>query len=194
MQKQLKLLLGTASPRRQSLLQEMGFSFKKVTIDCEEVYPKDLAPSKVAGYLAELKAGCFRELQSNEVLLTADTIVALEDEILGKPINAAEAENMLSSLSGKKHQVYTSFSLKTNDSSKTFTDFAEVEFLDISPEEIEYYITCCQPFDKAGSYGIQEWLGMTKIKSLQGSYYTIMGLPCHLVYSKLVQLGFTFSK
>lgn len=194
MEERLNLLLGTASPRRQSLLQEMGFSFKKVTIDCEEVYPKDLAASKVAGYLAELKAGCFRELQSNEVLLTADTIVALEDQILGKPINAAEAENMLSSLSGKKHQVYTSFSLRTNDSLKTFTDFAEVEFLEISPEEINYYITTCQPFDKAGSYGIQEWLGMAKIKSLQGSYYTIMGLPCHRVYSELVQLGFTLSK
>ncbi|MDC8105995.1 Maf family protein [Chryseobacterium sp. PTM-20240506] len=184
----MKLHLASQSPRRKELLSSLGFDFEVVTIDCEEIIPDDMAIENAAAYLSQLKANSFRPLEAGEVLLTADTVVALNNQILGKPKDEADAQHMLRLLSGKTHQVYTGITIQTVDQVFTETDVADVELDEISNEEIDYYITHYKPFDKAGSYGIQEWLGMAKIKKLSGSFYTIMGLPTHLVYKILKEI------
>ncbi len=184
-QPKMKLLLASASPRRQELLASLNFPFEVVKIDCDESYPEDLATKNIAGFVAKTKAEAYKDLKENEILLTSDTIVALEDEILLKPKNADEAFDMLKKLSGKTHQVYSSICIKTLDNLITETDCADVTMQIISDDEINYYIEKHKPFDKAGSYGIQEWLGMSKIENINGSYYSIMGLPTHLVYKYL---------
>ena len=189
----MKILLASNSPRRKELLKELGFDFEVVSVDCDEVYPTDLAVEKIAAYLSELKSNAFRTLNFSEVLITADTIVALNQEILGKPNDEVHSKEMLRKLSGKTHQVYTGITLKTLTQTITKTDVANVEFDEISDEELDFYIQKYRPFDKAGSYGIQEWLGMAKIKNIEGSFYTIMGLPTHLVYSLLKDLEQTSS-
>ena len=186
----MKILLGSNSPRRKELLQSLGFDFEVVSINCDEVFPENLSVENIAGYLSELKANAYRTLEENEVLLTADTIVTFEGKVLGKPKNKEEAIEMLSHLSGKTHQVYTGITFKTAEKTIKKTDVADVVFAEISDEEIDFYIKNYQPFDKAGSYGIQEWLGMAKISRINGSFYTIMGLPTHLVYETLKELGF----
>lgn len=184
----MKLLLASQSPRRKELLSSLGFDFEVVKIDCEEILPENIGIEEAAAYLSELKANAFRNLVDDEVLLTSDTVVAIDNQILGKPKDKADAKKMLQQLSGKTHQVYTGITIKTLDKTITETDVADVEFDDISDEEIEYYVQNYKPFDKAGSYGIQEWLGMAKIKKLSGSFYTIMGLPTHLVYKILKEI------
>jgi len=184
-QLKMKLLLASASPRRQELLASLNFPFEVVKINCDESYPEDLATKNIAGFVAKTKAKAYKDLKKNEILLTSDTIVALENEILLKPKNADEAFDMLKKLSGKTHQVYTSICIKTLDNLITETDCADVTMQIISDDEINYYIEKYKPFDKAGSYGIQEWLGMSKIENINGSYYSIMGLPTHLVYKYL---------
>jgi septum formation protein len=181
----MKLLLASQSPRRKELLSSLGFDFEVVKIDCDEILPQHIRIEKAAAYLSELKADAFRSLEADEVLLTADTVVAIDDQILGKPKDETDAYNMLQQLSGRIHQVYTGITIKTADRTFTETDVADVTFDTISDEEIQYYIQNYKPFDKAGSYGIQEWLGMAKIRSMTGSFYTIMGLPTHLVYKIL---------
>lgn len=185
----MKLLLGSNSPRRRELLQSLGFQFETVSIDCDEVFPDNLAPENIAGYLSELKANAFGTLEKDAVLLTADTVVAIENTVLGKPKNQEDAKEMLMQLSGKTHEVYTGISFKTTEKLLTLTDVAHVEFAEIKEEEIDFYIKNHRPFDKAGSYGIQEWLGMAKINKISGSFYTIMGLPTHLVYETLKDWG-----
>lgn len=184
----MKLLLASQSPRRKELLSNLGFTFEVVKIDCEEIVPEDILVEDSAAYLSELKANAFRSLEEGEVLLTADTVVAMDNQFLGKPQDEEDATKMLKLLSGKTHQVYTGITIKTPEKTVTKTDVAEVEFDDLTDNEIEYYIRQYQPFDKAGSYGIQEWLGMAKIKRLNGSFYTIMGLPTHLVYKILKEI------
>lgn len=184
----MKILLASQSPRRKELLSSLGFDFEVVKIDCEEILPENIKIENAAAYLSELKANAFGNLQNDEVLLTADTVVANENQFLGKPKNEIEAKEMLKSLSGKTHQVYTGITIKTLDKIITETDVADVEFDEISDEEINFYIKNYQPFDKAGGYGIQEWLGMSKIKKINGSFYTIMGLPTYLVYKILREL------
>lgn len=181
----MKILLASNSPRRRELLKELGFDFEVVSVDCDEVYPENLAVDQIAGYLAELKSNAFRSLLQDELLITADTIVALDQEILGKSNDEVQAKEMLRKLSGKTHQVYTGITLKTLSKTITKTDVANVEFDFINDEELDFYIQKYKPFDKAGSYGIQEWLGMAKIKNIEGSFYTIMGLPTHLIYPLL---------
>lgn len=178
----MKILLASQSPRRKELLSSLGFDFEVVKIDCEEIVPEHIKVGESAAYLSELKANAFRNLIDDEVLLTADTVVAIDEQFLGKPEDENEAKKMLRLLSGKTHQVYTAITIKTLDKTITETDVADVEFDEISDEEIDFYIKNYKPFDKAGSYGIQEWLGMAKIKNIKGSFYTIMGLPTHLVY------------
>ena len=186
----MKILLGSNSPRRKELLQNLGFDFEVFSINCDEIYPENLEVEKIASFLSELKANAFRKIEKDEILLTADTIVTFENKVLGKPKNREEAVEMLSHLSGKTHQVYTGISFKNTEKIITKTDVADVEFSKITDEEIAFYIKNYQPFDKAGSYGIQEWLGMAKISRINGSFYTIMGLPTHLVYETLKDLGF----
>lgn len=181
----MKLLLASQSPRRKELLSSLGFKFEVVKIDCEEILPENIKIEDAAAYLSDLKAEAFRSLEADEVLLTADTVVAVDHQILGKPKDEADAFKMLQSLSGRTHQVYTGITIKTANKSFTETDVADVTLDQLTDEEINYYIQNYKPFDKAGSYGIQEWLGMAKIRSLTGSFYTIMGLPTHLVYKIL---------
>jgi septum formation protein len=184
----MKVLLASQSPRRKELLADLGFEFEVVKIDCEEIVPEHIQAGESAAYLSELKASAFRELEKGEVLLTADTVVAVDNQFLGKPKDAEEAKQMLKLLSGRSHQVYTGITVKTSEKTVTETDVAEVEFDEITDDEIAYYIQNYRPFDKAGSYGIQEWLGMAKIKRMNGSFYTIMGLPTHLVYKILKEI------
>jgi septum formation protein len=184
----MKILLASQSPRRKELLSGLGFEFEVVKIDCEEIVPEDIAVEASAAYLSELKSNAFRQLEENEVLLTADTVVAVNNQFLGKPENKEDARKMLKLLSGKTHQVYTGITIKTSDKTITQMDVADVEFDVITDDEAYYYINQYKPFDKAGSYGIQEWLGMAKIKNIKGSFYTIMGLPTHLVYKILKEI------
>lgn len=186
----MKILLASKSPRRKELLESLGYTFDVISIDCDESFPSDLPVDEIAGYLSEKKSNAFRILQDDEVLITADTIVALENEILGKPKDADDAKEMLRKLSGKTHQVYTGITIKTSENQITETDVADVSFSELSDSEIEYYIKNFKPFDKAGSYGIQEWLGMSKITEIKGSFYTIMGLPTHLIYEILKKINF----
>ncbi|KQT24474.1 septum formation inhibitor Maf [Chryseobacterium sp. Leaf405] len=184
----MKLLLASQSPRRKELLSSLGFEFEVVKIDCEEIIPEHIKVQESAAYLSELKANAFRKLEEGEVLLTADTVVAIDNQFLGKPINENDARQMLKLLSGKIHQVYTGITIKTSTKTITETDVADVELDELTDDEIKYYIENYRPFDKAGSYGIQEWLGMAKIKYMKGSFYTIMGLPTHLVYKILKEI------
>lgn len=184
----MKILLASQSPRRKELLTSLGFDFEVVKIECEEILPENIEIENAAAYLSELKANAFRKLEQDEVLITADTVVAIDNQILGKPKDEADAKNMLQKLSGKTHQVYTGISIKTLNKTITENDVADVELEELSEEEIDFYIKNYKPFDKAGSYGIQEWLGMAKIKNMNGSFYTIMGLPTHLVYKILKEI------
>ncbi|WP_379967722.1 Maf family protein [Epilithonimonas sp. UC225_85] len=182
------LLLASQSPRRKELLSQLGYQFKTVNIDVDESYPEKLLPENIAEYVSNKKAQAF-DVNPEEILLTSDTIVALEQKILLKPKNAEEAFEMLKNLSGKKHQVYTAFTIKTSYSQISRTSKTDVEFSEISDEEISFYINNYKPFDKAGSYGIQEWLGMAKIKNISGSFYSVMGFPVDLVYEELKKLN-----
>lgn len=184
----MKILLASQSPRRKELLTSLGFDFDVVKIDCEEILPENIKIENAAAYLSELKANAFRKLEQDEVLLTADTVVAIDNQILGKPRDEADAKNMLQKLSGKTHQVYTGITIKTLNKTITETDVADVELEEMSEDEIDFYIKNYKPYDKAGSYGIQEWLGMAKITKMNGSFYTIMGLPTHLVYKILKEI------
>ena len=190
----MKILLASNSPRRKELLKSLGFDFEVVSVDCDEVYPDNLPVEKIAEYLSDLKADAYKNLQSGEVLITADTIVALENEVLGKPKNVTEAKEMLRRLSGKTHEVYTGITIRNSEKSISKTDVTHVETGELTDEEIDYYVDNYKPFDKAGAYGVQEWFGMAKIKRITGSYYTVMGLPTHLLYGILKYFELAFSK
>lgn len=180
-----KILLGSKSPRRAELLRNLGYRFEIAEINLEEDFPENLPVEEIAFYLAAKKANAFRNLEADELLITADTIVVNDTKVLGKPESESDAVEMLLDLSGKTHKVFTGFSVKIQGGITTKSDVAEVVFDEISPEEAEYYVRNFRPLDKAGSYGIQEWLGMAKISAIKGSYYTIMGLPTHLLYNEL---------
>ncbi|PZU87047.1 MAG: septum formation protein Maf [Chryseobacterium sp.] len=184
----MKLLLASNSPRRKELLTQLGYQFDIVKIDIDESYPSDLKPHQIAEYVSVKKAQ-FLDVNAGEVLLTSDTIVALDQKILLKPKDETEAFEMIRNLSGKTHQVYTAFTIKSIDFQTSKTSKTDVEFSEIRDEEINYYIKNYKPFDKAGSYGIQEWLGMAKIKSISGSFYSVMGFPVDMVYEELKKLN-----
>ncbi|MEN2433951.1 Maf family nucleotide pyrophosphatase [Weeksellaceae bacterium A-14] len=183
-----KILLASQSPRRRELLSKLGFDFDVISLYCDESFPQNLKASEVAGYISKKKADFYSNLRDHEILVTADTVVSAGNEILGKPEDYLEAHAMLRKLSGKTHDVYTGVTFKTVGGTKTITDHAEVTFMEISDEETEYYLQNSKTFDKAGSYGIQDWIGMSRISRICGSYYTIMGLPTHLVYEELKEL------
>ena len=185
----LHLVLASQSPRRQYLLKELGLKFEILTTHVEESYPDNLTPLEIAHYLAELKANSLdvSRMDSKTILITADTIVCLEGEILGKPGNYSDAVNMLNKLSGKKHDVITAVCIKSKTKKKTFSVTSSVYFKELSQDEIEYYIDNFQPFDKAGGYGIQEWIGYIGISKIEGSYFNIMGLPVKEFYEELLK-------
>jgi len=176
------LILASNSPRRQQLLRDLGIHFTIITQSIEEVFPSDIALNKIPEFLAKQKAEAFKELSTNEMLLTADTIVTLQNKILGKPQSEKHAALMLSDLSGKTHQVYTGVCLRLHNNFHTFTECTDVLFRSLSKDEIEYYIKHYMPLDKAGSYGIQEWIGMIGIEKIIGSYFNVVGLPVARVY------------
>lgn len=185
-----KLILASKSPRRSALLRGLGLDFEIRTKETEENFPLGMPVGEVAGFLSEKKARVFsEELQEGELLIAADTIVILGNDILGKPSDANEAFQMLSALSGKVHEVITGVTLMDKDRILTFQDTAKVYFKSITDEEIHYYIKNYKPFDKAGAYGIQEWIGFVAVDKIEGSYFTVMGLPVHKVYKELSLWG-----
>jgi septum formation protein len=179
------LILASNSPRRQQLLRELGFDFTVQVRPTDEIFPANMPPAEVAGFLAQHKAEQFQPDLDNQLVLCADTIVVIENKILNKPANEAEAKAMLQKLSGQTHEVITGICLLSSEGFHTLSDVAKVEFKILTDTEIDYYIHHYRPFDKAGAYGIQEWIGMIGINRIEGSFYTIMGLPLHRVYQLL---------
>ena len=173
-----QLVLGSKSPRRQELLEGMGFDFDVRTKDTDERFPDSLSPKEVPLYLAALKANeLIDELKQGEVLITSDTIVLLDNEILGKPTSPANAKEMLRKLASNNHEVITGVHLKSLEKSHSFSVSTKVFFKPLTEEMIDFYIENYNPFDKAGSYGIQEWIGFVGIDRIEGSYFNVVGLP-----------------
>lgn len=185
--KQYKLILSSNSPRRKELLSGLGIPFQvRIIDDIDESYPADLNSLEVASYISKKKSEAYKTtLQDDEIIITADTVVLCEDEILGKPKDEEEAYKMLETLSGKVHQVITGVTIALKDKEKTFSVVTDVTFKALSSQEINYYIKTYKPFDKAGAYGIQEWIGYIGVTSLQGSYFNVMGLPVQRIYEEL---------
>ncbi len=187
-EKMKKIVLSSNSPRRKELLGELGIDFEVRVIEgIDETYPKELSVEEVPQYIAREKARVYI-VGKDEVLLTADTVVVLGNEIMGKPHDEADAMRMLRQLSGKTHQVITGVCLTTNDKQVTFADVTDVSFADLTDEEIKYYVDNFRPLDKAGAYGIQEWIGLAGVTGIKGSYFNVVGLPVHRVYAELKKL------
>ena len=187
-----RIILGSKSPRRQTLIKELGFDFEIRTKEVEEIYPEDLNIRVVPEYLAKLKASTLeKNIDDNEILLTSDTVVILNNQLLGKPESRAESIQMLKSLSGNMHEVITGVYLCSTSIQKTFSSITKVYFSGLTDEEIEHYVDSFEPFDKAGSYGIQEWIGYIGISKIEGCYYNVMGLPLHDIY-KALKTDFSF--
>lgn len=185
--KPYRLLLASQSPRRRELMTGCGLPYELAPkYDCEEVYPADLPAEEVPLYLSQLKSRAYPEpLANGDILLTADTVVVLDGEVLGKPHGREEAVGMLRRLSGRRHTVVSGVTLRNAERMHTFEARTSVWFRTLSDEEIEHYIDTYRPFDKAGSYGIQEWIGYAAIKRIEGSFYNVMGLPIQKVYVEL---------
>jgi len=184
-----KIILASKSPRRQELLRQMDIDFRIVLKEVDESYPEHLSPEEVAVYIAEKKAKAYDDVLTDEAVLTADTIVCIDDLILGKPDDAAHAVEMLQRLSGRVHKVITGVCIVYKSEYNLFHDVSEVFFRTLTTEEITTYVEKYQPFDKAGSYGIQEWMGITAIQRIEGSYTNVVGLPTEKVYQQLLRLG-----
>ena len=182
-----KIILGSKSPRRKELLAGLGISFTIKTKDTDESYPENLSPIDVPVYIARKKSDALRdELKNDEVIICADTVVIIDNTILGKPRNEEEAKKMLQLLSGKTHFVTTGVVIASNSNTKSFHSTTEVTFKDLSEVEIDYYIKNYKPYDKAGSYGIQEWIGFIGVTSIKGSYFNVVGLPIQELYENLL--------
>lgn len=181
-----KLILGSKSPRRQALIKELGFPVEIRTKEVEEIYPEDLPSTDVPEYLAKLKAAPLKDsLSDGEILVTSDTIVLLDGQVVGKPANEEAAKDMLRKLSGSTHTVITGVCLTSQNTEDTFSSQTKVFFGELSEEEINHYVETFKPLDKAGSYGIQEWIGYIGVSKIEGCYYNVMGLPLHDLYRKL---------
>ena len=183
------LILASGSPRRQHFFKELDVPFTIEIKEVSEIYPNHLKAAEITDYLADLKSKCFTNLKSNDLLITSDTIVWFEEKALGKPKNKEEAFNMLKKMSGKQHAVYTSISIKSSFFQKIFHDETIVEFEEFTDEEINYYLEKFSPYDKAGSYGIQDWIGLVGVKKIIGSYFNVMGLPVHKLYKELLKIA-----
>ncbi len=180
------IILGSQSPRREGLLRGLNIPFEIKVIDVEETYPSQLVGVDIPMYLAEKKANAYLELMDdNTLLITADTIVWHEGKVFGKPKDKADATRMLKSLSGKTHQVITGVCISSLSRRKTFHVISEVRFARLLPVEIEYYLNNFEPYDKAGAYGVQEWIGYIGVEHIEGSYFNVMGLPIQRLYSEL---------
>lgn len=184
--KDKKILLASQSPRRQELLKGLGIDFEIVKIESDESFPDELIREEITEHISENKANSFRELGPSEILITADTLVWLNNKILGKPKDHEDAFNMIAEMSDTTHEVFTSVTLKSSEKTFTFSETTEVVFDKFSKEEINFYIENFKPYDKAGAYGIQDWLGYAKISRIQGCYYNVMGLPLRKLYQELL--------
>ena len=183
---QYKVVLGSKSPRRKELLSQLGITFTQRKLDADESFPKKLKPTEVAEYLSRKKASAgLEKLKKNELLITSDTTVVLGKKILNKAADAKEAKKMLQKLSNQKHKVITGVCISSKEKAISFSVGTKVYFKKLSEEEIDYYIANYKPFDKAGAYGIQEWIGMIGVSKIKGSYYNVMGLPLRELYEKL---------
>lgn len=184
-----KLVLGSASPRRKDLLSALGFEFESMSKTVDESYPLSMPRESVPEYLSHIKSVAFSddELPENYLLITADTMVLLDNKPFGKPADRAQAVRFLYALSGQTHKVITGISLRTKDRQHTFSAESKVTFRVLSLEEIEYYVDKYKPYDKAGSYGIQEWIGYVGIEAVEGSFYNVMGLPTQRLYRELAE-------
>jgi len=186
--KNYTIILASGSPRRQQFLKDLNIDFIINTKPVDEIYPLHLQGAEITDFLADLKSKAFTELDEKDVLITSDTIVWLKDKALGKPKDRDDAFKMLQSLSNKTHEVITSISIKTKHTQKIINDTTLVSFKKLTNEEINYYIDTYKPYDKAGAYGIQEWIGFIGIDNIEGSYYNVAGLPVHKLYDELLQL------
>jgi septum formation protein len=185
--KEYQVILASGSPRRKELLKGMGINYLvELGEEVDETYPPGLPPAGIPEFLARLKSQAFpRSLSDRELLLTADTVVACEGQVLGKPADARDAVRMLQMLSGNRHEVYTGVCLRTRRHERCFTACSVVTFRRLSSAEISYYVDTFKPFDKAGAYGVQEWIGYTGIEHIEGSYFNVMGLPTQRLYVEL---------
>lgn len=181
------IILASASPRRRQLLSGLGIDFEVRTLaGIDESYPDHLQGEAIAAYISKAKAEAYRAtLAPNDLVITADTIVSVDGNVLGKPANEAEAQEMLRLLSGRTHEVVTGVTLMSNSQQQTFTATTSVTFAPLTEAEIAHYVSQYRPLDKAGAYGIQEWIGMIAVESIQGSYFNVMGLPVQRLYKAL---------
>jgi len=182
------VILASGSPRRQQFFRDLDIDFSIQLKEIEEIYPENLKGVAITDYLSNLKSDAFSTLNDKDLLITSDTIVWLEGKALGKPKDAKDAFTMLRAMSGKKHEVITSVCLKSTSFQKIINDITSVTFKELSDDEIQYYINNYKPFDKAGGYGIQEWIGFIGIEKIEGSYFNVVGLPVHKLYKELMAL------
>lgn len=184
------IVLASGSPRRRELLGMLGIDFSVApTIEVDESYPSDMPAEMVPLYLSQVKADAYRKtMGSRDLIITADTVVILDGRVLGKPADMADAQLMLKQLQGRVHTVVSGVTVTTADHSESFSVSTDVEFAPLSDDEIEYYVTHFHPLDKAGAYGIQEWIGAAGVKGMNGSFYNVMGLPVNRLYTLLKQL------
>lgn len=184
-----KIVLASNSPRRKELLAGLGFDYEVRTLQgLDESYPEGLSMEEIPQYISRKKAAAYT-LNPDELLITADTIVYLDGEVLGKPVDEAEAKQMLRKLSGKTHQVVTGVTLSTTEMQHSFASVSQVTFAQLSEAEIDHYVTHYRPLDKAGAYGIQEWIGYIGVTRIEGSYFNVMGLPVQRLYSEMKKLN-----
>ncbi|MCK5815693.1 MAG: septum formation protein Maf [Flavobacteriaceae bacterium] len=185
--KNYNIILASKSPRRQKFLADLGLDFTITTKEVEEVYPKNLQGSEITDYLAKLKSAPFKKLKNNDIVVTSDTIVWLDNKAIGKPKNREEAIKTLQKLSGKTHQVYTSVFIKSIEKEILFNDCTSVFFNELTLGEIIFYVEKFKPFDKAGGYGIQDWIGLIGIQKIEGSFYNVMGFPVYKFYREMTK-------
>ena len=186
--KNYNVILASASPRRRELLQGLEFDFTCKPVDIDESYPPNLEGAQIPLYIADKKADAYLpEMKDNDLVITADTVVVLGDTVLGKPKDLDDARRMLRLLSGKVHHVVTGVCLTAKDKQKRFSVMTDVAFRELSDEEIDYYVDKYKPLDKAGAYGIQEWIGYVGVTSIRGSYFNVMGLPVQRIYEELLK-------
>lgn len=187
--KHKNIILASGSPRRQALFAELDLEYTIQLKPIDESFPAHLKGTEITDYLAQQKAAAFTTLKAQDILITSDTIVWFKDKALNKPADQAEAFEMISSLSGKTHQVMTSVCFTSPDQQITVNDTTHVTFKKLTAQEINYYIDHYKPYDKAGAYGIQEWFGYIAVTKIEGSHFNVMGLPTHKVYETLMKLG-----
>ena len=184
-----KIILATGSPRRQQFFKDLALDFDIRLREVEEVFPPHLKASEITDYLAKLKADAFDDLRPDEILVTSDTIVWHDGKALGKPKDYDDAIAILEALSGSTHEVYTSVCFKTTSRTDVISDVTKVTFNPLTRQQIEHYLEAFKPYDKAGAYGIQDWIGLVAVRKIEGSYANVMGLPVDKVYAYLSKFG-----